>query len=110
MPAKNMPGRKALRSISGRKAAYGKKPSQVHLQRFSEETKSRSDDAFSGKHSEGSLLAQASQEARIIAASEGVALASTTSWCHSHHQAEASHCKQRQHSDFHFACHYQNFN
>ncbi|AFK07332.1 hypothetical protein Theba_1670 [Mesotoga prima MesG1.Ag.4.2] len=39
----------------------------------SEETKSRSDAAFSGKHSE------AGQKARIIAASEGFAFASTTS-------------------------------
>jgi len=40
--------------------------------------------------------AQASQKARIIAASEGFAFASTTSWCQSQLQAEASHCKQWQ--------------
>jgi hypothetical protein len=43
-----------------------------------------------------SLLMQASQKARIIAASEGLAFASTTSWCQSQLQAEASHCKQWQ--------------
>jgi|GEM_PF-4131927 len=34
MPAKIVPGRNALRSINGRKAAFGRKPSQVHSQRF----------------------------------------------------------------------------
>jgi len=43
-----------------------------------------------------SLLTQASQKARIIAASEGFAFASATSWCQSQLQAEASHCKQWQ--------------
>ncbi|RLL85498.1 hypothetical protein Y696_10655 [Mesotoga sp. H07pep.5.4] len=48
------------------------------------------------KQKGASMLAQVSQKARIIAASEGFAFASTTSWCQPQLQAEASHCKYRQ--------------
>ncbi|RAM61020.1 hypothetical protein DS67_04565 [Mesotoga sp. SC_4PWA21] len=45
------------------------------------------------KTRKASLLPKASQKAKIIAASEGFAIASTTSWCQSQLSAEASHCK-----------------
>ena len=41
MPAKIVPGRNALKTISGRNAAFGRKPSQVHRQRFSVREKYR---------------------------------------------------------------------
>jgi len=55
-----------------------RKPSQVHRKWFSvlRVDKSIIDTAFSGRHSEASLLTQASQRARIIAAIEGFAFAS----------------------------------